>query len=58
MVAQVCSMDTAVRFVLSGGVEPRGAPLSTALGRLLPLLPRVEFGFLTSEAGEQTVSSS
>jgi len=51
-------MDTAVRFVLSGGVEPRGAPLSTALGRLLPLLPRVEFRFLTSEAGEQTVSSS
>lgn len=43
-------MDTAIRFVLSGGVEARGAPLSTAVGGLLPLLPRVEFRSLPSRA--------
>lgn len=46
----VYSMDMAIGFVLSGGTEPRGAPLSRAVGGLLPLLPRVEFGSLTSRA--------
>ena len=42
-------MDTAIRLILSD-VEARGAPLSTAVGGLLPLLPRVEFRSLQSRA--------
>lgn len=46
----VYSMDMAIGFVLFGGMEPRGAPHSRAVGGLLPLPSRVEFGSPTSRA--------